>query len=78
MAKKSAKQVGWGMQPANVQYHPPVRSAGSRIQPPPAPLSTAARVRRIENRVGLLEELRSAQARIRELEAELERNRPPF
>lgn len=78
MAKKTDRWSGWGMQPAQVQLHPPVRPAGARIQPPPLNPSVAARIHRVERRVDLLEELKVAQARILELEAELERNRPPF
>lgn len=78
MAKQAAQKIGWGIQPAQLQIHPPVREASSQIKPPPVPLSVSARLYRVEDRVGLLEELRIARARIQELEDEIERSRPPF
>ena len=67
------KEYGIGMQAANVQFHPPVRPAGSRIQPPSVSVTYSS-----ESRSELLGRLLRAESRILELEAQIERNRPPF
>jgi len=68
----SKKEYGIGMQAAKVQFHPPVRPAGSMIRPPAVANLSG------ESRSELIGRLLVAEARILELEAQIERNRPPF
>lgn len=67
------REYGIGMQAAKVQFHPPVRPAGSRIQPPQVAVTYSG-----ESRSELIGRLLRAEARILELEDQLERSRPPF
>lgn len=61
-----------GIQPAKLQLHPAVRGPESRIKPP------AQRVQLGSTKIELLDRALRAEARVRELEAELEGLRPPF
>jgi len=67
------KEYGIGLQAANVQLHPPVRPAGSTIAPPPT-----AGVHSGVSRSELIRRLLGAEALILQLEAQIERDRPPF